>query len=256
MGVFSLIDSKLYSDFCFLKIIFNKFHYTDNRKGSPYHYFAYVEKGAAKIVTKEKTIQANAGDLLYIPKNTSYQSYWYGTNEISFFSYGCRNLLAVDTNFLDLQVVKCPEELTFKLVTISTDGTRIHAKDIGDFFITIAALLPYMEQKPISPAKNVLLQAKKHLIDNPHCSNEQLAEKCAISLPYLYKIFKNIENETPNTYRQKVLCNEAKDILRTTDISIEEISNILKFSSSGYFREIFKKHTGMTPREFRKLHSF
>ncbi len=251
-----MIDPKLYSDFCFLKANFNKFHYTDNRKGSPYHYFAYMEKGNAKIVAKEKTIQVNSGDIFYIPKNISYQSYWYGTDEISFFSYGCNNLLAVDTNFLDLQIVKCPKELACTLSSISTDGTNIRVKDIGLFFSTVAAILPYMEQTPVSSAKSSLLQAKKHLHQNPYCSNEELALKCKISLPYLYKIFKNIENETPNTYRQKVLCNKAKDILRTTDISVEQISNMLEFSSSNYFREIFKKQTGMTPREFRKLYSF
>ena len=251
-----MVDIKIHSDFCFLKINFNKFHYTDNRKGSPYHYFAYMEKGCAKIATKEKTIYVNPGELFYIPKNTSYQSYWNGTDEISFFSYGCDNLLAEDTNSLDLQVVKCPNELCRTLSSISTDGTKIRAKDIGLFFSTIANILPYMEQTPVSSAKSSLMQAKQCLRDNPYCSNEQLALKCKISLSYLYKIFKNIENNTPNAYRQKVLCNKAKDLLRTTDVSIEKISNMLEFSSSGYFREIFKKHTGMTPREFRKLDSF
>lgn len=245
-----------YTDFCFLKINFHKFHYTDNRNGSPYHYFAYMEKGNAKIVSKEKTIHVNEREVFYIPKNTSYQSYWYGTDDISFFSYGCSDLLAIDTHFLDLQVIQCPEELAWKLSSVSTDGTKIRIRDIADFFSTVANLLPYMEQTPISAAKNALLQAKKYLRDHPNCSNEQLATACKISLPYLYKIFKNIESETPNTYRQKVLCNKAKDILRTTDTSIEQISNMLEFSSSGYFREIFKKHTGMTPRAFRKLYYF
>jgi len=249
-------NSKLYSDFCFLKVNFHKSHYTDNRRGSPYHYFAYMEKGNAKIVTKEKTLQIKPGDLFYIPKGTGYQSYWHGSDEISFFSFGCNNLLAADTNYLALQVVKCPEELASTLFSISTDGTKICAKDIGLFFTAIDSFLPYMEQTSISSAKSYLLLAKEHLRLDPNCSNEQLAVKCGISLPYLYKIFKSIENETPNTYRQKVLCNKAKDILRTTDISIEKVSNMLEFSSSNYFREIFKKHNGMTPSEFRKLSSF
>ncbi len=251
-----MIESKLYSGFCFLKNSFHTFHYTDNRKGSPYHYFAYMEKGNAKIVTKEKTIYINEGELFYIPKNTSYQSYWYGSDEIAFFSYGCNDLLATDTHFLDLQVVKCPKELAISISSVSTDGTKIRMKDIAAFFNTVANVLPYMEQTPISAAKSVLLQAKKQLRDNPHCSNEQLAAMCNISLPYLYKLFKTIENETPNTYRQKVLCNKAKDLLQTTDIPIEQISTMLEFCSSAHFRDIFKKHVGMTPRAFRKLYYF
>ena len=116
-----MINTKLYSDFCFLKVNFSKYHYTDNRKGSPYHYFALLEKGTAKIVSKDKTIYINEGDVFYIPKNTSYQSYWYGNDEISFFSYGCKNLLTYDTNFLDLQTVKCPSEILLHLTSIPTE---------------------------------------------------------------------------------------------------------------------------------------
>ncbi len=251
-----MINTKLYSDFCFSKVNFNKFHYTDNRTGSLYHYFACMEKGTARIVSKDKTIFVNEGDIFHIPKNLSYQSYWYGNDEISFFSYGCSNLLACDANFLDLQVIKCSQESSIALSSIPTDGTNVKIKDIGCFFSTVAMLLPNMKKTSISNANDTLMKAKEYLHTNPHCSNTQLATACGISIPYLYRIFKNTENESPNTYRQRVLCDKAKDILRTTDFSIEQISSMLDFSSSGYFRKIFKKYTGMTPREFRKLYYF
>ena len=62
------------------------------------------------------------------------------------------------------------------------------------------------------------------------------------------------EQTAPNSYRQKVLCDKASEILATTDLSIEEISSMLKFSSAAYFRKIFKEHTGTTPSGFRKLY--
>lgn len=251
-----MISAELYNDFCFLKVKFNKFHYTDNRIGSPYHYFACMEKGTAKIVSKNKTILVKEGDIFHIPKNTSYQSYWYGNDEISFFSYGCNNLFANDTNLLELQVIECPQELAFSLSSIPTNGTNIHTKDIGDFFTAVAFLLPYMNKTSMSTTNDTLMKVKKYLRSNPYCSNSELAKECEISIPYLYKLFKSIDNETPNTYRQKIMCEKAKDILRTTDFSIEQVSSMLDFSSSGYFREIFKKHTGMTPRDFRKLYYF
>ena len=251
-----MINTKLYSDFCFLKINRNKYRYTDNRIGSPYHYFAYMQKGTSRIVTKGKTIYIKEGDLFYIPKNISYQSYWYGDDEISFFSYGCNNLLASDANYLDLQVVKCPPETALELISIPTCGTNIHMKEIGSFYSTVGKLLPYMDKLTDATGNDILAKVKGYLAENPYCSNSQLADVCEISLPYLYKLFKNLENETPNTYRQKVICDKAKDILRTTDLSIEQISRILEFSSSGYFRSIFKKYTGMTPMEYRKRFSF
>ncbi|MBE6929805.1 MAG: helix-turn-helix transcriptional regulator [Ruminococcaceae bacterium] len=113
-----------------------------------------------------------------------------------------------------------------------------------------------MEKEFVSNSNDALTNAKDYLYSNPFCSNSQLAQMCKISVPYLYKIFKQIEKETPNSYRQKVMCDKAKDLLRATDFSIEEISRMLEFSSSGYFRTIFKKHIGMTPIEYRKLFYF
>ena len=46
------------------------------------------------------------------------------------------------------------------------------------------------------------------------------------------------------------------DLLVTTDKKIEEIADMLNFSSGSYFRKVLKKHTGCTPREIRKSRAF
>ena len=240
--------------FNFLKLRFSKYHCTDNSAGAPHYYFAYMEKGNAKIVSKTKTIYINEGDIFYIPKNLSYFSYWYGNDEISFHSYGMGATLASDANFLDLQVIKCPKELAIKLSQIPTTGTDVSAEVIGNFYSTVAKILPYMERNYYSTGQKILITAQNHLRAMPHCTNSQLANICNISIPYLYKIFKKYEYSSPNSYRQKVLCDKASEILATTDLSIEEISSMLKFSSAAYFRKIFKEHTGTTPSNFRKIH--
>ena len=151
--------------------------------GSPYHYFAYMVKGTAKIISNDKTVFIKEGDLFYIPKNTCYQSYWYGDDEITFFSYGCNNLLADDTNFLDLQIIEAPSQMAIELTSIPTNGTNVQTKEIGSFFSAVANLLPYMKKLPVSSANLALIKAKKYLSIKPNCSNAQLAEACKISIP-------------------------------------------------------------------------
>lgn len=241
--------------FNFLNLRFCKYHTTDNRKGAPHHYFAYMEKGHAKLVSENKTVYVNEGEIFYIPKNLSYQSFWYGDSEISFHSYGLGAILAADAGFLDLQVINCPKELVTLLAQIPTVGSDISAEIIGSFFSVVAKLLPYMKKSYSSHSQKMLITAKNYLNANPNCSNSRLAQICNISVPYLYKIFKKYEDTSPNSYRQAILCNKASEILTTTDLSIEEISSFLNFSSGAYFRKIFKEHTGTTPREYRKTHS-
>ena len=45
----------------------------------------------------------------------------------------------------------------------------------------------------------------------------------------------------------------AEQLLTTgPDLSIEEVSGMTGFESSTYFRRIFKQHTGLSPREYRR----
>ena len=76
----------LSDDFYFGRIHFEKYHYTDNSKGSPMNYIAYMLKGRAEIVSKHSTIKINEGDVFFIPINLPYQSYWHGDNEIEFLA--------------------------------------------------------------------------------------------------------------------------------------------------------------------------
>ena len=72
-------------------------------------------------------------------------------------------------------------------------------------------------------------------------------------LTYLvYGVFKKACNTTPIEKKQEIFCERAAELLITTDLSVEQISEMLNFSSSSYFRKIFKKHTGKTPLQIRK----
>ena len=42
---------------------------------------------------------------------------------------------------------------------------------------------------------------------------------------------------------------EAKMLLKTTDLTVQEISDRLNFSSPSAFVQFFKKHTGTTPKK-------
>jgi AraC-like DNA-binding protein len=46
---------------------------------------------------------------------------------------------------------------------------------------------------------------------------------------------------------------ESKSLIRFTEFDIAEIAYQLNFSDPANFGKFFKKHTGQTPVEFRKL---
>lgn len=97
--------------------------------------------------------------------------------------------------------------------------------------------------------RSVTCYVREHLTD--HLSVEQMAKDLYVSRSYLSTKFKKETGETLSSYIQRQQIERAKDYLKNTKKSILEISTYLGFSSQGYFQNIFKKYTGMTPKQFR-----
>lgn len=47
------------------------------------------------------------------------------------------------------------------------------------------------------------------------------------------------------------IIREAKLLLRSTAMSIKEISVLLNYPNLSFFSRVFRKHVGMTPSDFR-----
>ena len=68
---------------------------------------------------------------------------------------------------------------------------------------------------------------------------------------YFHKRFLAETGATPSVYTTRRRVDKAQDLLQDHALSIARIAYELGFSSSQYFATVFKKYTGMTPREYR-----
>lgn len=79
-----------------------------------------------------------------------------------------------------------------------------------------------------------------------------LSEKLGVSESHISNVFK-IEIGIPvSEYIRRKRIDTAKSLLQYTEFSCLEIAEYLCFSSDCHFSQVFKKYTGMTPREYRK----
>ncbi|MCQ2596946.1 MAG: AraC family transcriptional regulator [Treponema sp.] len=81
----------------------------------------------------------------------------------------------------------------------------------------------------------------------------EIAQASNANASYLSSIFKQQTGISISQFIQKQRIETAKNLLAFSDQSFEEISNYLFFSSQSYFISVFKKHVGMTPKEYRRL---
>lgn len=242
----------LQSNYNFNRYKFSKYKYTDSRTGAVYNFLAYMIKGNAKIVTKKECITICEGDIFFIPKNLSYQSYWYGTDEIEFISLGFIELDTKEYTEIKVQSIPATKDIAESMLNVPTNGKNISCDTLYRFYFAFSLALKFFEKKNIKN-KNFFIEQIKDIIANaPFKSLSEVASICNVSEPYMYTLFRKNQSYSPNEYRQKILCDMAVNLLITTDKSVEEICSELNFSSSSYFRKVLKKHIGLSPREIRK----
>ena len=78
-----------------------------------------------------------------------------------------------------------------------------------------------------------------------------LAQQLRLSMRSFNRRFKQAAGVTPSQYLQRCRINNAKELLRTSNISIAEIAERSGYQDSSYFCARFKQQMGQTPLNYR-----
>ncbi|MDR2084996.1 MAG: AraC family transcriptional regulator [Bacteroidales bacterium] len=78
------------------------------------------------------------------------------------------------------------------------------------------------------------------------------ADKLCITPKYLSSIIKEVTGKTVLFWIHQAIIIEVKMLLKSTDLTVLQISDELNFPNQSFFGKFFKEHVGMTPLEFRR----
>lgn len=79
------------------------------------------------------------------------------------------------------------------------------------------------------------------------------AERMHFTPQYLTEIVKRQTGRTVNDFIFEMLYCEARNLLNVSDASVQQIAEELNFSDQAAFSKFFKRRSGMSPLEFRKI---
>lgn len=79
------------------------------------------------------------------------------------------------------------------------------------------------------------------------------AEKLFITPKHLSATVKEISSKSAGEWIDDQVILEAKALLKTSTLSIQEIAEELNFPNQSFFGKYFKRQTGMTPGDYRKM---
>ena len=117
---------------------------------------------------------------------------------------------------------------------IQTSSTRQKPREtqLRDFYIQEA--ISYMEQ---NYQREVTV--------------EEIANACQLNRSYFSKLFKQKKGCPPQEFLIRLRLSKAADLMRTTKVSIGDISASCGYPNQLHFSRAFKQRYGMSPREWR-----
>jgi AraC-like DNA-binding protein len=237
-----------YNSFGFREYRCTHKRFTDNSGGISCHFLAYVRNGTYTITTEFETVKVKAGELLYIPIGLCYRSEWEADTVLE--SYGFSYIPLPENTKFALQKLPLSAETDALLAKLS-ENKHISCYSVGIFYQLLDKLLPYLIKKSADPHTELIEKAKEYVYAHLDFKVADLAKYCGISESGLFALFKKTLSISPVELKNRIKAQKAAEYLETTDMSIEEISERLGFSSPSYFRRILKAQYGMSPREIR-----
>jgi AraC-like DNA-binding protein len=88
---------------------------------------------------------------------------------------------------------------------------------------------------------------------NVEINLKELAQYVNLTPFHFSRVFKKYTGYSPYEYVLNFRINYAKTLLQNSNLSIKEISISSGFNSDTHFITTFKKHTNLTPKQFREI---
>lgn len=160
-----------------------------------------------------------------------------------------------DLFFLDKCMQRIREKIRCRTHFLQRDLLQ---NNLLEFFIEVANIMicrgEFLSPTTLSRKEELLDKFLQLLFEN--CKKEHgvtfYADKLFITPQYLSLVLKEMTGKSANKWIDESLIVEAKILLKTPDITVQRVADLLNFSDQSTFGKFFKKHVGLSPMEFRK----
>ena len=96
---------------------------------------------------------------------------------------------------------------------------------------------------------DILEHINAHYTEN--IQSDDLADISGYSLSHFRRLFKSLTGKTISLYVQTLRIQEACNLLKNKELSVEQIAKVVGYSDMKHFYAVFKRITGKLPKAFR-----
>lgn len=219
-----------------------------------YNGFIYIKKGECSWTWEKGRCDCSQGTLIYLPEGSKHLFEIF-SDEIEFYRVDFNLYIGGEIALFSEYPLKITDFLSSESVDFLNSLYTMFDMNNNSIFKTekLCGFLRTLQTKKIGGKAKKLMPAvvyiNEHFVESIDCN--YLASLCYLSTSQFFALFNKEFGVTPLEYRNKLILNQAINMLKYGDISVKEIALVLGFSSDGYFCRFFKKHTGKTPKEYK-----
>lgn len=228
--------------------------YSYESNARPYCGICFVVSGKISYKTKNGIVTAAEGDVVVLKKHARYKAIFGKEPTCDILvNFRCEPFGSESEFFVEFkeQIIVFKNILYLKKSFFDILGYFVSEKSL----LVKAELYKILDKICTSKEENNPYYKIKSVIDSDldfSMKEEQIAEKCAMSVSSLQRHFKATYGKTVSEYRAEMKISKAKELLTSGAHTLEEIAEILGFCDSSYFGKCFKKHEGMSPKKYLK----
>lgn len=241
------------------------YNFIGNKKKQHLFLFFLNCNATIKLKNGEKLFAPN-DSIIYIPEESEYEIIFsncdvkspYNSISVNFKLYDQEGIPFAFSNEIKIFNLKEYPQIhkgAAKIADSDSAALKCPMRTNGLFYLLISDISSFCHiNEHIVPKYNVIakgIQALESGCDNQVKIND-LAKMCNVSPMYFRKLFKEYSGITPVEYKLNSMISQSKQYLIFSGKSINEITDILGFSTPTYFCRIFKKKTGLTPMQYVK----
>lgn len=222
--------------------------------------FLYLHGCKAKYVTKDKKeIIAKSGDVVYAPQGSEYTVTFFDFENVDSHTVGLNlflydekgeSVLLSDT----VKIFRSNTAICNLFYQLESFGNNKNVQPTEYKILLLQLLNQLFSERNQKKFPSVIQKGVEYL--NSHyvekISVRELSNLCFISEVYFRRLFKKQFGMTPIEYRNQLRLNRARQYLEYSEISIQEISNILGYATVSHFIKAFKELFSISPLSYRK----
>ncbi|MDR1247910.1 MAG: AraC family transcriptional regulator [Treponema sp.] len=235
--------------------------YKVQRDTFDYFLFIFIDEGSLRVSFAGKEYTARAQDCVLIDCGKPH-AYFAGEKlSFRFFHFHGAASSRLYDRIVSRQghVFRPSESLLIEnalntILVYAADGYHNEAKISAQVHVILSELATQSAPTPEILAAAVTKAIKyieKHFTKD--LAVKRIAEEVYLSECYFSRIFKKYTNISPHEYIIKLRVTFARQLLASTDNSIELICDACGFNSAQHFSRCFRQYFNITPSQYRKL---